>query len=140
MRFAAVFGLCTMLVSMALAQQENTKKLELLMPDVAPTFKDAYLCAKFRVDEDNLYLTAFQPNSTKEIAHHILLFGCAEPGGEDVWNCGEMARSQSGEKQYEHGPVCKGSKQSIVYAWAMDAPKLVLPKGSFTSSPSLFFV
>lgn len=40
-------------------------------------------------------------------------------------NCGEMA---SDNPQYAVGPVCKeGAK--IVYAWAMDAPKLTLPKG-----------
>ena len=31
--------------------------------------------------------------------------------------------------QYKYGPVCSGEKQSIIYAWAMDAPKLVLPEG-----------
>ena len=40
-----------------------------------------------------------------------------------------MARTESGENQYENGPVCRGSKQSIIYAWAMDAPKLILPNG-----------
>lgn len=55
------------------------------------------------------------------------MFGCDEVGSEDVWNCGEMARTESGENQYKNGPVCHGIKQSIIYAWAMDAPKLVLP-------------
>ena len=27
----------------------------------------------------------FNPNSTKEIAHHMLLFGCADAGDEDIW-------------------------------------------------------
>jgi peptidylglycine monooxygenase len=30
--------------------------------------------------------------------------------------------------QYSTGPVCRGFKQSIIYAWAMDAPKLTLPE------------
>ncbi len=29
--------------------------------------------------------------------------------------------------QYESRSVCKGFKQTVIYAWAMDAPKLVLP-------------
>ena len=43
-------------------------------------------------------------------------------------NCGEMHSKLSDRKQFEKGPVCKGGKQSIIYAWAMDAPKLVLPE------------
>lgn len=59
----------------------------------------------------------------------MLLFGCSDVDDEDVWNCGEMSRTESSEtQQFETGPVCKGSKQTIIYAWAMDAPKLVLPK------------
>lgn len=36
--------------------------------------------------------------------------------------------SKSEGKEFANGPVCHGGKQSIIYAWAMDAPKLVLPK------------
>ena len=43
-------------------------------------------------------------------------------------NCGEMASSAKGENTFKTGPVCRGGKQSIIYAWALDAPKLVLPK------------
>ena len=67
------------------------------------------------------------------------MFGCEEPGEQDTWNCGEMTSSSSDsseekpqqqQQQYSSGPVCSnGAKQSIIYAWAMDAPKLVLPKG-----------
>jgi peptidylglycine monooxygenase len=31
-------------------------------------------------------------------------------------------------KELPKGPICKGGKQNIIYAWAMDAPKLVLPE------------
>jgi hypothetical protein len=34
------------------------------------------------------------------------------------------------DKNYQAGPVCK-SEQSIIYAWALDAPKLVLPESVF---------
>lgn len=59
----------------------------------------------------------------------MLLFGCNDVGDQDVWNCGEMHRTDTVKDKYEQGPVCKSSKQSIVYAWAMDAPELTLPKG-----------
>ena len=29
---------------------------------------------------------------------------------------------------FKSGPICRGD-QSIIYAWAMDAPQLDLPKG-----------
>lgn len=39
-----------------------------------------------------------------------------------------MHANGESDNQYELGSVCSG-KQDIIYAWAMDAPKLVLPKG-----------
>ncbi len=35
--------------------------------------------------------------------------------------------SVSKQKQYKSSSVCKGLKQAVIYAWAMDAPKLTLP-------------
>lgn len=102
-----------------------------LMPNVSPKNKDAYLCHTFKLEDDKpFYITEFRPNSTKEIAHHILLYGCLTPGmEEETWNCGEMHKDSNPETdQYKYGPVCSGEKQSIIYAWAMDAPKLVLPE------------
>lgn len=102
--------------------------LDLLMPNVSPKVKDSYLCKKFKMDDLNpIYINEFEANSTKEIAHHMLLFGCDEVGEEDVWNCGEM-NSGGVHDDYKQGPVCKGRKQSIIFAWALDAPKLTLPK------------
>ena len=40
-------------------------------------------------------------------------------------NCGEMAVQNP---KYAMGPVCAEGAQ-IVYAWAMDAPNLKMPKG-----------
>jgi hypothetical protein len=38
-----------------------------------------------------------------------------------------MSRQTSSEESFASGPVCQGPS-SIVFAWALDAPKLVLPK------------
>lgn len=81
-----------------------------------------------------LILAKFHPNSTKEIAHHILLFGCHDVGDQEVWNCGEMHKTDTVKDKYEQGPVCKNAKQSIIYAWAMDAPELALPKGLYSKN------
>lgn len=45
-------------------------------------------------------------------------------------NCGEMAYTDERSSQhYQTGPTC-ASGSTIIYAWAMDADKLELPKGS----------
>ncbi|KAG0431051.1 hypothetical protein HPB47_022147 [Ixodes persulcatus] len=74
---------------------------------------------------------AFTPNATMHVAHHILIYGCGEPGYREwdtpraVWECGEMSGSHD---MYRTGPTCN-SASHIIYAWARDAPALVLPKG-----------
>ena len=38
-------------------------------------------CVLLRLsDEDDSYIDGFKPNATKMTAHHILLYGCEEPG------------------------------------------------------------
>ncbi|KPU76111.1 uncharacterized protein Dana_GF12045, isoform B [Drosophila ananassae] len=60
-------------------------------------------------------------------AHHMLLYGCGEPGTmKTTWNCGEMAQS-SGEDMVS--PCGPHSHSQIIYAWARDAKKLNLPEG-----------
>jgi len=119
-----------LLISLAavLIQASSCINVDVLMPNVSPKTKDSYLCYKFKLDEEHpMYITEFSPNSKKEVAHHMLLFGCEHVGNEEVWNCGEMNARGPSQEQYKSGPVCRGG-QSIVYAWAMDAPKLTLPK------------
>lgn len=115
---------------LVLACLSEAKKvdLNLLMPDVSPQTKDTYLCHKVKLDRNEpVYITEFEPHASQELVHHILVFACSEVGDEDIWNCGEMNTKVDGEQQYKTGPVCR-NKQSIVYAWALDAPKLTLPK------------
>jgi hypothetical protein len=42
-----------------------------------------------------------------------------------------MAKSADNKENLKSGPVCTKS-QNIIYAWAMDAPELTLPKGKQT--------
>lgn len=64
-------------------------------------------------------------------AHHILLYGCEVPGYYErdtpraIWDCGEMAETVT---HFPRAPTCARGSQ-IIYAWAMDAPKLILPEG-----------
>ena len=88
---------------------------------------ETYLCTPIRMDtEDTFYIVGFKPNATKMTAHHMLVYGCEEPGDvSPTWNCGEMAVSEPG---LENHPVCASGSQ-IIYAWAMDAKSLKLPEG-----------
>merc|ERR1712088_486312 len=113
--------------NVALRVESETEEFPLLMPRVHPHQAESYLCTPIRVDTDVTYsITGFRPNATKMTAHHMLIYGCEEPGAESpTWNCGEMAVKEPGMGSAQ--PCAKGSQ--IIYAWAMDAKSLELPKG-----------
>jgi len=113
--------------NVALRVEPTTEEFPLLMPRVHPHQAESYLCTPIRVDTDVPYsITGFRPNATKMTAHHMLIYGCEEPGAESpTWNCGEMAVKEPGMGSAQ--PCAKGSQ--IIYAWAMDAKSLELPKG-----------
>ncbi|XP_022671226.1 peptidylglycine alpha-hydroxylating monooxygenase-like isoform X2 [Varroa jacobsoni] len=81
--------------------------------------------------DETKYVVGFLPNATAHTAHHILVYGCSIPGYHQrdtpraIWDCGEMTGGQS---KYRRAPVCADGSQ-ILYAWALDAPPLKLPKG-----------
>ncbi|KAK0425057.1 hypothetical protein QR680_009008 [Steinernema hermaphroditum] len=104
-----------------------SEKVEFRMPGVMPSQDEAYLCTSVPLDPSGDFsLVGFDPIANGHTAHHMLLFGCAEPGSEQpVWDCGEMTQT---EADYLKASVC-GEKPNILYAWAKDAPKLELPKG-----------
>uniref|UniRef100_U5EW08 peptidylglycine monooxygenase n=1 Tax=Corethrella appendiculata TaxID=1370023 RepID=U5EW08_9DIPT len=133
--FHMVFSLTTFLtVAFNLIQLTNcyyaVGKFPFLMPKVVPYKKELYLCTPVKVDNtQNYYIVGFEPNATMETAHHMLLYGCGEPGSKSpVWNCGEMARNNN-EDEETGSPCGNGGHSQIIYAWARDAPKLELPEG-----------
>ena len=75
-----------------------------------------------------LYQLGFRPRALQHTAHHMLVYGCEEPGTqEELWNCGEMMSKPDG---LEHFHPCKEAKGStIIYGWAKDAPDFELPDG-----------
>merc|ERR1712066_647884 len=100
----------------ALRVDPGTEEFPLLMPRVHPHQAESYLCTPIRVDTDVTYsITGFRPNATKMTAHHMLIYGCEEPGTDaPTWNCGEMAPKEAGEESH---PVCgQGSTSQIIYA------------------------
>lgn len=113
-------------VTIASPVSASTTDVDLLMPSVRPQVADTYLCHAMKMSEDPQYVVGFQPRASMEKAHHILIYGCTEPGDSNsVWDCGEM---HSGSADLDQAPVC-GSGDNIIYAWAMDAPALHLPAG-----------
>lgn len=104
------------------------KRYPLLMPNVRPYRDELYLCTPVKVDpSQNYYIVGFEPNATMATAHHIVLYGCGKPGSSKaVWNCGEMEHHI--DEQEETRMPCAEQSQ-ILYAWARDAPKLILPEG-----------
>lgn len=101
------------------------------MPKVHPEAPETYLCTPVRLNTDSTYyVVGFKPNASMHTAHHILLYGCEEPGSDEpVWSCGEMSGHGDMEQtDMDVKQVCKSGSQ-ILYAWAMGAPELKLPEG-----------
>lgn len=60
-----------------------------------------------------------------DTAHHMLLYGCGEPGSttKPIWNCGEMTQGDSDE---DSGSPCAGGSHSQVYLLAYFCKKCKL--------------
>nr|XP_054755800.1 peptidylglycine alpha-hydroxylating monooxygenase-like [Lytechinus pictus] len=101
---------------------------ELRMPNVHPEKANDYFCYSVQMPpRRGVNIVGFFPATTPGTAHHILLYGCKEPGmiQEKPWDCGEMDMAKDSKKMT--APPCSVGSQ-ILYAWAMDAPPLELPK------------
>ncbi|XP_075166835.1 peptidylglycine-alpha-hydroxylating monooxygenase [Haematobia irritans] len=107
---------------------QEVGRFPFLMPNVRPKTPELYLCTPIKVDySKSYYIVGYEPNATMNTAHHMLVYGCGEPGSsKTVWNCGEMAKKSSEETA---SPCGVQSHSQILYAWARDAPKLELPEG-----------
>jgi peptidylglycine monooxygenase len=108
-------------------EESEIEQSDLRMPGVTLNTNETYLCSSFPLDlSDTHYLLAFEALATAKHVHHMILFGCDEPGNNaQVWDCGEMSAKNS---EYEHSPVCS-SNPEIIFSWAKDAPKFELPEG-----------
>lgn len=106
----------------------QTEKFEMLMPHSKPTEPETYLCTPVILDENNTYyIVGYEPNGEMKTVHHMLLYGCEEPGANaPLYNCGDMATNNY--KGVQSANVCRRG-QTILYAWAKNAPKLDLPEG-----------
>ncbi|XP_028399075.1 peptidyl-glycine alpha-amidating monooxygenase-like [Dendronephthya gigantea] len=97
----------------------DVKKIDMKMPNVSPQKHDSYFCIAKKMPENDAYIVGYEPHAKMQTAHHMLMFGCDDvddSGTKGYWDCNEM------------GGTCKGNVNKILYAWAMDAPALDLPK------------
>jgi peptidylglycine monooxygenase len=114
------------IVGVSEVEMEEVESTEIRMPGVSVDHNETYLCTSYPLNmvETN-YIIGYEPLADMHQVHHILLFGCEEPGSDDpVWDCGEMSAAGS---QYRRAPTCATQPQ-ILYAWGRGAPKLELPK------------
>ncbi|KAM3967762.1 peptidylglycine-alpha-hydroxylating monooxygenase [Aphomia sociella] len=117
----------TFFICVAFVNAYEVDTYDFLMPNVWPHKDETYLCTPIRISpQTNYYIVGFEPNASMHTAHHMLLYGCSEPGSNDsVWSCGEM-QSNEIDDVYNTASPCRSGSQ-IVYAWARDAPSLHLP-------------
>ncbi|VDM40148.1 unnamed protein product [Toxocara canis] len=130
---------------------------ELRMPGAEPVLNDSYLCTSLPLDiNTEHYLLGFKPFASMQKAHHMLLFGCDEPGSDEaIWSvllphnilsktifktiffsaatitnrfCRDCGEMTNAGPSFERAPTCK-NKPNILYAWGRDAPELHLPDG-----------
>jgi len=111
----------------------TSPSLDLVMPGAKPNMDDSYLCSSFDVTKlsqatdtkSELHVTGFVPKADAHKAHHMLLYSCDEPNEQPgvVYDC-------------LHHSMCRGG-QSIMFAWAKNAPPTTLPPGvSFNINPA----
>ncbi|KAG9511189.1 putative peptidylglycine alpha-hydroxylating monooxygenase 1, partial [Fragariocoptes setiger] len=141
---ALVTQLCLVIVALSswsdIIGLTKARLVNIGMPNVRPDHDEHYLCKSFRLPTDHEeFIVGFRPNATADKVHHILMYGCEKPGVMQrdsphyVWDCGEMSDyldEQPPKNSYETGPICEpGTKQSILFSWAMNAPSIDLPPG-----------
>ncbi|EFO28034.1 hypothetical protein LOAG_00450 [Loa loa] len=100
---------------------------ELRMPGAEPVMNDSYLCTAIPLDyTTEHYIVGYKPFATMQKAHHMLLFGCGQPGTDEViWDCGDMTTAGP---DFQRAPICK-DQPNILYAWGRNASELHLPEG-----------
>ncbi|GMT36345.1 hypothetical protein PFISCL1PPCAC_27642, partial [Pristionchus fissidentatus] len=116
--------LSLLLLVFALSIDAKEDSFEFRIPPVVPQ-AESYMCTSLQVNEATSII-GFDVLNENHVLHHLLLFGCEEPGSDEVvWDCGEMSAGSS--TGMDRAPPC-AAKPTILYAWAHDAPKLELPK------------
>ncbi|KAH9499189.1 hypothetical protein Btru_004368 [Bulinus truncatus] len=130
-KVSVIAGICIGLVISAFIVPNGAETVDIVMKGVIPTKDNAYLCTAYTVTNATEFIYEFEALANASIVHHMLLYGCSGPPANRYpnWVCPAMCS--------------RGSRQSILFAWAKNAPSTVLPTdvgfriGSTTSIKTL---
>jgi len=103
----------------------SSSSLLLTMPAITVPDHDTYLATALGPVPDS-YIIGFTPKASATNVHHLLVYGCETPAQtSSTWRVGDM------------GGLCGRGVQTILWAWALDAPSFVLPDNiAFKIGPS----
>ncbi|XP_060570176.1 peptidylglycine alpha-hydroxylating monooxygenase-like [Ruditapes philippinarum] len=103
-------------------EEEDVYSVTIRMPQAVPSKADDLLCHAVQLKQEEAYILKFEPHATKNVAHHMMVYGCSNPGSDrPYWSCGEM-------DDHSNRSVCGDGERQIVWAWAMDADGRSFPK------------
>ncbi|KAK7496068.1 hypothetical protein BaRGS_00012769 [Batillaria attramentaria] len=113
---AVVLLACCFTVALTSIVTKENSSWDIRMKQAKPAQPDAYLCASYKVEEDEAYIVKFEAVANASTAHHILMYGCeyGPASNQNIWGC---------------PPICAGGPQQIMFAWAKNAPPTQLPEG-----------
>lgn len=100
--------------------------LTIRMPNATSSRPDDLVCRAQKLPEREAYIVSFSPHASMRRTHHMMVYGCSEPGNTTpYWECpfAEEVTSQPGLS------ICGAGQKQIVFAWANDAPAKTLPPG-----------
>ena len=119
-------------VVFGLINSAKTKNDSIKISKFRPSYDNQYVCTFKKLTDGTMYLREFSPIDRNGVAHHIILYGCREPGvNAEVWACGDM-KSRSDRKKNEGlvpGEICLGGEDdNILFLEAFQAGDYELPK------------
>uniref|UniRef100_A0A0B6ZEM1 peptidylglycine monooxygenase n=1 Tax=Arion vulgaris TaxID=1028688 RepID=A0A0B6ZEM1_9EUPU len=114
------------IVTDASRTKDNQKNfITIRMPSVVSKKPDSLICTGKKLDPEESYIVRFIPHVTKDIAHHMMVYGCNLPANyKKSWICDENEQDPPSDKS-----VCRSESPKVVFAWALNAPDKTLPQG-----------
>ncbi|XP_026319537.1 peptidylglycine alpha-hydroxylating monooxygenase [Hyposmocoma kahamanoa] len=114
-------GFLILMVGSVFGASKTVDTYPFLMPKVWPFADELYLCTPIRIaPRTSYYIVGFEPNATMHTAHHMLIYGCTEPGTNDtVWDCGEMQSNNVDYKYASANPCRSGSQVRIIITFCL---------------------
>jgi len=97
---------------------EENWVVALRMPEVQHRANDIHYCHSIRVADSSrpaATIVGFEHVGPPGVVHHMFAYACSEPYSHTAWQCSS------------HASKCRSGRAPLLYAWANNAPALVLP-------------